>query len=150
MNAHKVLLIDDEPHIVRVLKMKLENAGHEVITATNGLDGLEKFVKERPSIMITDINMPIVDGQEMCNMIKERKEQFPCFVIVMTSSVESDVHSWAKGDDSIHFIEKPFSPRNILQLVEKYISSNQEARAEVGFQTGLPSGTDSEAAGTGY
>lgn len=131
MNAHKILIVDDEPHIARVLKLKLENAGYEVITAVNGLDGLEKFIKEKPSVFITDINMPIVDGQELCKMIDERKEKHPFFIIVMTSSVESDLHIWARENENIHFVEKPFSPRNMLQLVEQYLSKLPEANADV-------------------
>lgn len=131
MNAHKVLIIDDEPHIVRVLKMKLENAGYKVITAANGLDGLEKFIKEKPLVVITDINMPLVDGQEMCKMIDELKEKHSFFIVVMTSSVESDIHNWARENENIHFVEKPFSPRNMLQLVNQYVSNLKEANAEV-------------------
>ena len=131
LNTHKVLIVDDEPHIVRVLKLKLENAGYEVITAVNGMDGLEKFIKEKPSVFITDVNMPIIDGQEMCKMIGERKESHPFSIIVMTSSVESDVHRWAKNDENIRFIEKPFSPRKMLQLVNEYLSELHKANAEV-------------------
>jgi len=63
----KVLIVDDEPYIVRVLKLKLEHAGYEVITAVNGIDGMEKFVREKPAVVISDIKMPLVDGQELYN-----------------------------------------------------------------------------------
>ena len=131
MKAHKVLIVDDEPHISRVLCMKLQNAGYEVITAVNGLDGLERFIKEEPQIIITDINMPLLDGQELCRMIDERKEKYPFFIIVMTSSVESDLRSWSKEDEKIHFVEKPFSPRKILNLVNQLISKLREENVEV-------------------
>lgn len=131
MNAYKVLIIDDEPHISRVLKLKLENADYEVITAINGIDGLEKFVKEKPQIIITDINMPLIDGKELCKIIDDYKDKNPFFIIVMTSSVERDVYSWAKENKNFHFVEKPFSPRKILQLVNQVKSKLKEAYADV-------------------
>jgi two-component system alkaline phosphatase synthesis response regulator PhoP len=111
--------------------MKMQNAGYEVITAVNGLNGLEMFIKEKPQIIITDINMPLLDGQELCRMIDERKEKYPFFIIVMTSSVESDLRSWSMGDEKIHFVEKPFSPRKILNLVNKLISKLREENVKV-------------------
>lgn len=121
----KILIVDDEPYVLRVLKLKLEKAGYEVVTAVNGEDGLEKFISEKPSIIITDINMPHIDGQEMYQMMKEH-EKSPFSVIVMTSSVEDSVSAWIKMTPSIHFVEKPFSPRNILSLVNKLFSDALE------------------------
>ena len=125
----KVLIVDDEPHIVRVLKLKLENAGYEVLTAVNGIDGLEKFVKEKPAVVISDINMPHVDGQELCKMMETHKNKEPYFVIVMTSSIDSAIERWAKEMTNIHFVEKPFSPGNMLNLINQYFSRLQDLNA---------------------
>jgi CheY-like chemotaxis protein len=125
----KILIVDDEPHIVRVLKMKLENAGYEVLTAVHGIDGLEKFVKERPSVVISDINMPHVDGQELIKMIETHKNKDPYFVIVMTSSVDEGIHRWAQEMPNIHFVEKPFSPARMLNIINDYFSKLQETNA---------------------
>jgi CheY-like chemotaxis protein len=125
----KVLIVDDEPHIVRVLKLKLENAGYEVLTAVNGIDGLEKFLKEKPAVVITDINMPHVDGQELYEMMEQYKNKDPYFVIVVTSSVDGDIHRWAKEMSNIHFVEKPFSPSNMLNLINEYFSRLKETNA---------------------
>jgi CheY-like chemotaxis protein len=122
----KVLIVDDEPHIVRVLKLKLENAGYEVLTAVNGIDGLEKFIKAKPSVVISDINMPHIDGQELIKMMETHKNKDPYFVIVMTSSVDEGIHRWAQEISNIHFVEKPFSPSNMLNLVKEYFSKLQE------------------------
>jgi len=130
-NRQKILIVDDEPYIVRVLKLKLSNAGYEVLTAVNGLDGLEKFIKHTPSVIITDINMPFVDGQELYKMMQAHKVENPYLFIVMTSSVDSDIHNWAKKMSNIHFIEKPFSPRNMLDLVNQYFSKFQDFNARL-------------------
>jgi DNA-binding NtrC family response regulator len=127
----KVLIVDDEPHIVRVLKYKLEHAGYEVLTAVNGIDGLEKFVKEKPAVVISDIKMPHVDGQELYKMMEAVKKKDPYFVIVMTSLVDSDIHKWAKDKSNIHFVEKPFSPRNILNIINQHFSKLHTAKARL-------------------
>jgi DNA-binding NtrC family response regulator len=127
--AKKVLIVDDEPHILRVLKLKLENAGYEVLTAVNGIDGLEQFVKKKPTVVITDINMPYVDGRELYKMMEAHKRKDPYFVIVMTSLVDGAIHRWAKEISNIHFVEKPFSPSNILNLINEYFSKLHETKS---------------------
>lgn len=129
--SKKVLIVDDEPHVLRVLKLKLENAGFELITAVNGVDGLEKFVQERPAVVITDIRMPLMDGQEMYQMIKEHSGADPFFVIMMTSTIDQSLHIWAGKMGNIHFVEKPVSPRNILKLVEQCYSSLRDANVKL-------------------
>ncbi len=125
----KVLIVDDEPHILRVLKLKLENAGYEVLTAVNGIDGLEKFVKEKPVVVISDINMPLVDGQELYKMMELHKNKDPYFVILMTSSIDNALRRWAKEMSNIHFVEKPFSPSSMLNLINECFSKLQETNA---------------------
>ena len=129
--SKKVLIVDDEPFVLRVLKLKLENAGLEIITAVNGVDGLEKFVQERPAVVITDIRMPLMDGQEMYQMIKEHSGADPFFVIMMTSTIDQSLHIWADKMANIHFAEKPVSPRNILKLVEQYYSSLFDSNVKI-------------------
>ncbi len=123
--------MDDEPHIVRVLKLKLENAGYKVLTAVNGQDAMEKFVRDKPTVIISDINMPHVNGQELYKMMRKHKEVNPYFVILMTSSVASGIHSWAKKLSNVHFVEKPFSPRKMLNLVDQYFSGLPESNARL-------------------
>jgi DNA-binding NtrC family response regulator len=130
-HTKKVLIVDDEPYILRVLKLKLEHAGYEIVTAVNGIDGLEKFVREKPAVVISDIKMPLVDGQEMYNMMEHHKNTYPYFVIVMTSSVDSTLQKWARELPNVQFVEKPFSPSNILNIINEYFSKLQESNAKL-------------------
>ncbi len=127
----KILIVDDEPYIVRVLKLKLANAGYDIVTAVNGLDALEKFVKVKPSVVITDVNMPIIDGQELYKMMEAHKTENSYLFIMMTSSVDSELHKWAKETSNIHFVEKPFSPRNMLNIVNEYFSKPEVINAKL-------------------
>ena len=65
MNGQKktILIVDDEAHIIRVLKLKLTNAGYNVISASNGLEAAKIIESEIPDVVISDINMPILDGK---------------------------------------------------------------------------------------
>jgi len=129
--SKKVLIVDDEPYVLRVLKLKLENAGFEIITAVNGVDGLEKFDQERPAVVITDIRMPLMDGQEMYQMIKEHSGADPFSVIMMTSTIDNSLRIWADKTGNIHFVEKPVSPRNVLKLVELCYSRLRDLNAKL-------------------
>jgi two-component system alkaline phosphatase synthesis response regulator PhoP len=127
--AKKVLIVDDEPYILRVLKLKLENAGYEVLTAVNGTDGLEKFVRSKPAVVVTDINMPHMDGLELCKMMNQHKRN-PFLVIITTSSVDNAIKTWTKTVPNVLFLEKPFSPKNILNLINQFFSTLQEFNAD--------------------
>ena len=64
-NNKKVLVVDDESHIRRVIEVKLKKYGFDVIYAPNGREGLKVLQKEKPRVMITDINMPVMDGRKL-------------------------------------------------------------------------------------
>lgn len=126
----RVLLVDDEPYILRVLKLKLENAGYEVLTAVNGLDAMEKFVRDEPAVVITDVQMPHMNGQELCHMMREHRDKDSFMIIVMTSSVDIS-HVRSEKIANVHFVEKPLSPRNMLKLVNEYFSRLQDANVKL-------------------
>lgn len=116
----KILVVDDEPYILRVLKMKLERGGYNVDTAINGVDALKKLDKEKPSVFITDINMPLMGGRELCQFLEQHREENDLLTIVMTSDIDRANRIWADQMKNTVFVEKPFSPRNILKIIEEY------------------------------
>ena len=70
----KVLIIDDEPYIRLVIELKLKSRGYQVFTATNGVEGLNCFKKYNPQVVVTDINMPKMDGKAFCELTNEFKK----------------------------------------------------------------------------
>jgi len=90
----KILIVDDEAYIRRVLELKLKNKGYEVITAINGVEGLEKFNLYDPDIVITDIKMPGMDGQALCEQINNSNNEKPYLIIVVTCSVSEGNMQW--------------------------------------------------------
>jgi len=118
----KILIVDDEPYNTRMLKLKFENAGYKVVTASNGLDGLNKFKIEYPDVVITDIRMPVMNGREMCQSLKESMKERRFLIIVMTSTTDTTERLWVNEINNVSLLEKPISPNHLLALVEDYLN----------------------------
>jgi CheY-like chemotaxis protein len=124
-NENKVLIVDDEAYIRRVLELKLKTKGYDVITANNGIEGLEKFNLHHPDIVITDIKMPGMDGQTMCEKINNTSNKKPFLIIVVTCSLSDNNLQWLKKMDNALLLEKPFSPSRILDKIRAFSDSKR-------------------------
>jgi two-component system, NtrC family, sensor kinase len=113
----RVLIIDDEEGIRKVLRIILAAAGYPVVCAADGKEGLELFETEQPSIVVTDIRMPHVDGIDVLKAIKERSEDAE--VIVITGHGEMDLAIQALKLRASDFINKPIGNDAILLAVER-------------------------------
>ena len=116
-NNKKIIIIDDEAHIRRVIELKLKNQGYQVETATNGEDGLEMI---KPDVVITDIMMPRLDGKTLTKKISVFKEEWPFLTIVMTCRISPDESKWIEKMKDTLFIEKPFSPSRLVEYIDRY------------------------------
>lgn len=101
----KILLIDDEPDIVRVLSMSLRADGYEVVTAHSGEEGLNIFEKEEPEVVLTDIKMPGMDGIEVLRRIKESRDEPEVIIITGHGDIDSAIEALQLGASD--FINKP-------------------------------------------
>ena len=116
----KVLVIDDEAPIRQVIALKLKNGGYDVLSATNGEEGLRMIEQEAPDAVITDINMPRMDGRQLCEMTYHLKQKRSFLTVVMTARIMPEERKWiAKMPDTL-FMEKPFSPRQLLECIDTY------------------------------
>lgn len=118
----KILIADDEPYVIRVVKLKLTNAGYEVITASNGLEALEKIKSARPDVVISDVNMPKLGGKDLCLRTIPLKKEKDFLTIVITSSLEEEDRDWAKSLENTILIEKPFSPKELVKIISHYFT----------------------------
>ena len=125
--ADKVLVADDEAHILYVVSMKLRNAGFEVITAQDGEEALEMCLAEQPDMIITDYQMPCMTGLEFCKAFRQ-KEQGRNIPAIMLTARGFDVEPAEMIEAGIaSVLEKPFSPREILARVNELLSENGSA-----------------------
>ena len=111
-----IVLVDDEPYILHVLAIKLRNAGYNVFTAVDGEEALEVCLNEAPDLIITDYQMPYLNGMEFCRKYRESSgRQIPA---VLITAREFDVECNEMSGGGIEsVISKPFSPREIIELV---------------------------------
>jgi two-component system KDP operon response regulator KdpE len=110
----RILVVDDEPQITRVLRTSLQSNGHEVTVAQDGGDALSKFLKAEPELVITDLAMPGMDGIELTREIRERS-QVPIIVLSVRGNDDSKVAALDEGADD--YITKPFSIQELLARV---------------------------------
>jgi CheY-like chemotaxis protein len=122
-NNKRVLVIDDEAHIRRVLELKFKNQGYRVTTATNGEEGLDIIQTEQPDVVITDIMMPKMDGKALCERVNDLKKKRPFLTIVMTCRISPTEQDWIDELQDTVFVEKPFSLATILKCVDQYFGN---------------------------
>ena len=131
----RILIVDDEPNVMRVLKLMLERAGHQVRTAADGLAGLEMARAEAPDVLITDIQMPRMDGRELVCTLHAEAPQRGFDIYVMTSMTEREEREWVRRIPRVAFLEKPVSPR---QLVARLARSLDDGNEGVGHARNRP------------
>jgi CheY-like chemotaxis protein len=119
-NSKKILVVDDEAHIRRVIELKLKNRGYEVITASDGEEGLNIIQQQRPDAVITDIMMPKLDGKALSEQTNDYKKEWPFLTVVMTCRISPDEHEWVKRMKDTVLMEKPFSPSKLIEFVDSY------------------------------
>ena len=118
MAGKKVLVVDDEIHIVHVVAIKLRNNGFEVISAGDGQEGLKLACEEKPDIIITDFQMPIMTGLEMVQKLR-RCEQTKDIPVIMLTARGFAIGDEQKRDLKIsECLSKPFSPKELLRDIE--------------------------------
>ena len=117
MAEQKVLVADDEIHIVYVVAIKLRNNGYEVITAGNGAEAFELVCEEKPDIIVTDFQMPVMTGLELVKKLRQSEATKDIPVIMLTAR-DFAIEEEQKQDLQIsEFISKPFSPKELAARV---------------------------------
>ena len=113
-----VLVVDDEIHIVHVVAIKLRNNGYEVISADNGAEALELALREKPDIVVTDYQMPVMTGLELVEKLRQHEETKDIPVIMLTARSFAIEQEQQEALQISGCLSKPFSPRELLGDVE--------------------------------
>jgi len=113
MNKRRILIVDDEAHVIRVLRLVLEREGYQVEGAADGFEALDKMQTRRPDVMVSDIQMDGMNGRELCHAARERYPDEPFLILVMTSMTASGEREWVRKLKNVEFLEKPLSPRQL-------------------------------------
>jgi DNA-binding response OmpR family regulator len=118
----KVLVVDDDPVIIRLLEVNFEMEGFEVITAVDGMDGVEKCRATLPDIVVSDVMMPKLNGLELCVAIKADPTTDGIPVVLLSAKAQvADIRAGldAGADD---YVTKPFEPLDLIDRVNKLLA----------------------------
>ncbi|MGG7176066.1 winged helix-turn-helix domain-containing protein [Clostridium paraputrificum] len=139
MADEKVLIVDDEEHIIELLKFNLGNVGYRIFTANNGLDALKVAKEIKPDLVLLDLMLPGMDGFDVCKEIKRNKDTSKAAIIMLTAKGEEldKVLGLELGADD--YMTKPFSIRELLARVKAVLrrsSGNDETEGE-SYESGI-------------
>ncbi|WP_130807224.1 response regulator [Senegalia massiliensis] len=118
MSYKKILVVDDEEHIVELLKYNLENNSYNVITAFDGEQAYNKAIEESPDLILLDIMLPVLDGVEVCKKLKKNKtsENIPIIMLTAKSEETDKVLGLEIGADD--YMTKPFNIRELIARIK--------------------------------
>ncbi len=124
--AKKILVVDDERHIVRLVEVNLTRAGYDGVTAYDGVEALEQFAKEKPDMLVLDVMMPRMDGFEVLKKLQSDPASKGVPIIMLTAKAQdADIfRGWSSGVSS--YLTKPFNPRELLTFVERIFQSVED------------------------
>jgi CheY-like chemotaxis protein len=125
--ANKVLVADDEIHIIHVVAIKLRNNGYEVIAANNGAEAYDLACREKPDIVVTDYQMPVMTGLELIAKLRtdERTKEIPVILLTARAFAVSQEQQESLGVASC--LSKPFSPKELLKTIQDILFQRQLA-----------------------
>jgi two-component system phosphate regulon response regulator PhoB len=132
----KILVVDDEPDIVEVVRYNLAKADFEVLTAQDGERALEIARSQRPALVVLDLMLPGIDGEEVCRLLKQEEATRAIPILMLTAKgqeVDRIVGLELGADD---YVVKPFSPRELVLRVRAILRRSQEAGPEGVAQAG--------------
>jgi two-component system alkaline phosphatase synthesis response regulator PhoP len=115
MTRPKVLVVEDDRDILKLLKYNLEKESYAVATAANGEDAVASFRKERPRLVLLDLMLPKVDGMEVCRLIRSEDRAVPILMLTAKNAETDKIVGLEMGADD--YVTKPFSPRELLARI---------------------------------
>ena len=136
--TQKILIIEDDKSVQQLIRMYLVNDGFEVIFSMDGKEGLDKALNDNPDLILLDLNLPKIDGIEICKKVRTNSD-IP--IIMVTAKIEEldRLEGLENGDDD--YITKPFSPRELVARVKAVLrrvntSGNKQVQISENIQSG--------------
>jgi DNA-binding response OmpR family regulator len=123
----KILIVDDEPDLVLMLQDRLEMGGYDVITASNGKEGLEKAIEGEPDVVLLDVKMPVMDGLKMLETLRKHPEGVGRVVIMVSARSQKEDLTRAEACGVKDYIVKPFELSALIEKVGEVLESPKAA-----------------------
>ena len=116
-----ILTVDDSPSIRVALKIALTNAGYSVAEAVNGAEGIEKAKASAFDLIITDLNMPVMDGLTMIEEMRRMPDQMGVPIVFLTTESDEGMKARAKAAGATGWLTKPFDPDQLVRIAKKVL-----------------------------
>ncbi len=116
-----ILAVDDSPSIRNMVAFTLKSAGYEVVEAVDGQDGLEKAKAKRVNLILTDQNMPRMDGLTLVKNLRSLPDYKTAPILILTTESSDDMKSKGRAAGATGWLVKPFDPPRLLEVVKKVI-----------------------------
>ena len=117
----RILAVDDEPHILKLVAFSLKAGGYEVLEATDGLSAVEVARTEQPDLVLMDVMMPACDGYEACRRMKADPATAEIPVIMLTAKTQAAEQKTGKDAGAADYINKPFTPKDLVAQVREFL-----------------------------
>ena len=123
--AKKILIIEDDPAISRLVEYSLRHEGYEVITSTNGLEGIRKAQREAPDLIILDVMLPGMDGFEICHRLRCEPDTAQLLILMFSAKAQEIDKNIGLGVGADDYLPKPAAPAEIVNRVEKLLAKKK-------------------------
>lgn len=117
----RVLAVDDEPHILKLISFSLTSGGYEVLEATDGASAVEVAEREKPDLILMDVMMPHLDGYEACRRLKAKPETAEIPVVMLSAKSQKTEQAEGLNSGALEYICKPFKPKELVAKVRERI-----------------------------
>ena len=121
LEEKKILIVDDEPFILKSLSFVLKREGFQVDSATNGLEAMEKIKENKPDIVFLDIMMPKKNGMEVCKWIRNDPFYKDIYVIILTAKGQETDREKGFSFGADEYMTKPFSPSSVVKRIREIL-----------------------------
>ncbi len=119
--AKRILIVEDEPHMLRVTELSLRKGGYDILTARNGREAIELAEREAPALIVMDVTMPEMDGITALKRLKATPATAGIPVIMLTSRGQRITREEAEGSGAALYLTKPFSPSALAAAARRII-----------------------------
>ncbi len=113
-----ILLVDDQPHIVRVLSRALSREGYQVTAASHGEQALGLLGERDFDVLMTDYQMPRMDGRKLCQALRSDTARRQPYIILVTAVADEELRDWVDQQSDIRYMEKPVSIRQVRAMLD--------------------------------
>lgn len=113
----RILAVDDEPHILKLVSFSLKSGGFDVLEATDGLSAVEIALREQPDLILLDVMMPALDGYEACRRLKACDATSAIPVLMLSAKTQKAEQAVGIDAGAIGYINKPFTPKDLVAQV---------------------------------